>query len=119
MTLQCSDSNQSNPVHKNPSSSGISSNLSCTPFFEHMFTDTTVRHATANMLPGFAVAVMRQQQLQRRLICLTRHITQLKNKVHQAMAEMDKGTGKLLNYRQLINSPKYNKAWSLSAANKF
>jgi hypothetical protein len=35
------------------------------------------------------------------------------------MAEMDKGTGKLLNYRQLINSPKYNKAWSLSAANKF
>jgi hypothetical protein len=32
---------------------------------------------------------------------------------------MDKNTGKLLNYRQLMNSPKYKKAWSLSAANKF
>ena len=32
---------------------------------------------------------------------------------------MDKDTGKLLNYRQLMNSPKYKKAWSLSAANKF
>jgi hypothetical protein len=35
------------------------------------------------------------------------------------MAVMDKDTGKLLNYRQLMNSPKYKKAWSLSAANKF
>ncbi len=35
------------------------------------------------------------------------------------MAVMDKDTGKLLNYRQLINSPKYKTAWSLSAANKF
>jgi hypothetical protein len=50
---------------------------------------------------------------------LTRHITRLENKVHQAMAVMDTGTGKLLNYGQLMNSPKYKKAWSLSAANKF
>ncbi len=35
------------------------------------------------------------------------------------MAVMDKDMGKLLNYRQLMNSPKYQKAWSLSAANKF
>ncbi len=35
------------------------------------------------------------------------------------MAVMDKDTGKLLKYRQLMNSPKYKKAWSLSAANKF
>jgi hypothetical protein len=35
------------------------------------------------------------------------------------MAVMDKDTGKLLNYRQLMNSPTYKKAWSLSAANKF
>jgi hypothetical protein len=35
------------------------------------------------------------------------------------MAVMDKYTGKLLNYRQLMNSQKYKKAWSLSAANKF
>jgi hypothetical protein len=35
------------------------------------------------------------------------------------MAVMDNNTGKLLNYRQLMNSQKYKKAWSLSAANKF
>jgi hypothetical protein len=35
------------------------------------------------------------------------------------MAVMDTDMGKLLNYRQLMNSPKYKKAWSLSAANKF
>jgi hypothetical protein len=33
------------------------------------------------------------------------------------MAVMDKDMGKLLIYRQLMNSPKYKKAWSLSAAN--
>jgi hypothetical protein len=32
---------------------------------------------------------------------------------------MDVDTGKLLNYRQLMRSTKYNKAWSLSQANKF
>jgi hypothetical protein len=35
------------------------------------------------------------------------------------MAAMDKDTGKLLNYRQLMNSSKYKTEWSLSAANKF
>ncbi len=32
---------------------------------------------------------------------------------------MDADTGKLLNYRQLMRSTKYKKAWSLSSANKF
>jgi hypothetical protein len=35
------------------------------------------------------------------------------------MAVMDKDMGKLLNYRQLMNSPKYKKPWGLPAANKF
>jgi hypothetical protein len=35
------------------------------------------------------------------------------------MTVMDKDTGKLLNYRQLMNNPKYKKAWSLSAAKEF
>jgi hypothetical protein len=35
------------------------------------------------------------------------------------MAVMDKDLGKLLNYRHTMNSPKYKKAWSLSAANKY
>jgi hypothetical protein len=32
---------------------------------------------------------------------------------------MDADTGKLLNYRQLMRSTKYKKAWSLSSANEF
>jgi hypothetical protein len=36
-------------------------------------------------------------------------MTRLENKVYQAMAVMDKDMGKLLNYRQLMNSPKYKK----------
>jgi hypothetical protein len=53
---------------------------------------------------------MKQQQHQRGLMRLTRRITRLENKVHQAMAVMYKDTGKLLNYRQVMNSPKYQKA---------
>jgi hypothetical protein len=69
--------------------------------------------------PGYAAAIMKQQRYQCGLVWLSRHITRLENKVHQAMAVMDKDTGKLLNYRQLMNSPKYKKAWSRSAANEF
>jgi hypothetical protein len=35
------------------------------------------------------------------------------------MAVMDTGTGKLLNYHQLMRSTKYREAWSLSSANEF
>jgi hypothetical protein len=62
---------------------------------------------------------MIQQWPQYRLVHLTRRITSLENKVDQAMAVMDKDTSKLLSYRQLMNSPKYKNAWSLSAANEF
>jgi hypothetical protein len=69
--------------------------------------------------PGFAAAVMRQQRHQCGMVCLSQCITRLENEVHQAMAVMDADTGKLLNYRQLMRSTKYRKAWSLSSANKF
>jgi hypothetical protein len=62
---------------------------------------------------------MKQQRQQRGLMRLTCRITRVENEVHLAMAVMDKDTGKLLNYRQLMNSPKHKKAWSLSAANIF
>jgi hypothetical protein len=39
---------------------------------------------------------MKQQQYQRGLVQLTRRITRLENKIHQAMAVMDKDMGKLL-----------------------
>jgi hypothetical protein len=69
--------------------------------------------------PGYTAAVMKQQGQQLGLMRLTCCNTRLENKVHQAIAVMDKDTGKLLNYRQLMNIPKYKKAWSLSAANEF
>jgi hypothetical protein len=68
---------------------------------------------------GFAVVVMRQKRHRQGLIHLTCKITQLENEVYQAMAVMDADTGKLLNYRQLMQSTKYRDAWSLSLANKF
>jgi hypothetical protein len=43
----------------------------------------------------------------------------MENEVHQALAVMDKETGRLLNYRQLLRSPKHKEAWSTLAANKF
>ena len=69
--------------------------------------------------PGFAAAVMKQQQHQCGMIRLSRHITRLENEVHQAMAVTDADTGKLLNYRQLMRSTKYREARSLSSANEF
>ena len=43
----------------------------------------------------------------------------MENKVQRALAVMDKETGRLLNYRQLIRNPKYKKDWNTLAANKF
>jgi hypothetical protein len=60
--------------------------------------------------PGFAAAVTKQQRHQHRLMRPTLRITRLENKVHQALAVMEKDTGELLNYRQLITSPKYKKS---------
>jgi hypothetical protein len=120
MTAQCHYSNQPNHMHKNSSTSGNSSSLSHTPLFEHTLTYATLRHATTNTFTRLRCsAVMKKQQHQCGLMRLTCRIERLDKEVHQAMAVMDKDMGKLLNYRQLMNSPKYKKAWSLSAANKF
>jgi hypothetical protein len=35
------------------------------------------------------------------------------------MAVLDKDTGTLLNYRQLLVHPKYRQEWSVSSANEF
>jgi hypothetical protein len=63
-----------------------------------------------------AVELKRDKRQLRRL---TKRIKQLESEVHQAMAVMDADTGKLLNYRQLIRDPKYQKEWSTSSANEF
>ena len=43
----------------------------------------------------------------------------LENEVHEALAVMDRDTGKMMNYRQLIRNPKYREVWSKSSANEF
>jgi hypothetical protein len=43
----------------------------------------------------------------------------LELEVEQAMHVLDKESGKLLNYRQLLHHPKYSKEWSISSANEF
>ena len=54
---------------------------------------------------------------------LARHFSQrmqvFENEVHQAMAVLNKATGKIINYRQLMRHPTYKKDWQLSSANEF
>jgi hypothetical protein len=49
---------------------------------------------------------------------VTRPFERMENEVQQALAVMERDTGRLLNYRQLICNPKYKKAWNLLAAKK-
>ena len=58
-------------------------------------------------IPGFAATVMQQQQHQYDIVWLSRCITQLENEVHQALSVMDADTGKLLNYRQLMQTKRH------------
>ena len=46
-------------------------------------------------------------------------LKRLENEVHRALAVMDKTTGKMLNYRQLIRHPDYHAEWTRSSANEF
>ncbi len=43
----------------------------------------------------------------------------MENEVHEAPAIMDAETGKVLNYRQLMQSQKHKEKWSISSANEF
>ena len=55
--------------------------------------------------------------------CCTRRLSQcmkkMKNEVHEALAVMDTETGKVLNYRQLMQSPKHKEKWGKLSANEF
>ncbi len=43
----------------------------------------------------------------------------MENDVHKALAVMDVETGKVFNYRQLMQSKKHRETWSKSSANEF
>ena len=48
-----------------------------------------------------------------------RAFRKLEDKIEHAMHVLDKESGKMLNYRQLLHHPQYTEAWSLSSANEF
>jgi len=48
-----------------------------------------------------------------------RFLHRVEQDIEQALAGMDHGSGKMMNYRQLRKHPKYNKAWTTSSANEF
>ena len=55
----------------------------------------------------------------RNLRSTRKRFKQIENNVHKALAVMDKKSGKMLNYRQLLHHPDYKKDWCLSSANEF
>ena len=46
-------------------------------------------------------------------------MNKIQNDVYKALAVMDKSSGKMLNYRQLMRHPDYKQPWSKSSANEF
>ena len=50
---------------------------------------------------------------------LSKRIERMVNEVHKALAIMDAESGKVLNYRQLMQSKKHKETWSISSANEF
>ena len=71
---------------------------------------------------SMALAVQRKRRLKRRgriVQTFAQRIQVVENEVHQAMAVLDKTTGKMLNYRQLMRHPIHKKDWQLSSANEF
>ena len=65
------------------------------------------------------VTAVEQRRNSRHLKQTTQKLSNLEIEVHQAMAVMDGKTGRLLNYKQLMQDPKYNKNWCTSSANEF
>ena len=64
-------------------------------------------------------AAVEQRRNSRHLKQTTQKLSNLEIEVHQVMEVMDEQTGQLLNYKQLMLVPKYNKNWSTSSANEF
>ena len=63
------------------------------------------------------VAAVEQRRNSRHLKQTTQKLSNLEIEVHQAMAVMDEQTVQLLNYKKLIQDPKYKNNWSTSSAN--
>ena len=75
------------------------------------------RSKTAHLRVASAAAVRHIRIAKKR--SLTKRIERMENEVHQALAVMDAETGKVLKYRQLMQSTKHKETWSRSSANEF
>ena len=62
------------------------------------------------------MAAAKSKPVQRRL---TRRVARLENEVQRALAVMGKQSGRMLNYRQLMQQRDYKHTWSISSANEF
>ena len=63
------------------------------------------------------VAAIEERINRKHLQQTTQKINNLEVEVHQAMAVMDEHTGRLLNYKQLVQDPKYKKNCSTLSEN--
>ena len=77
------------------------------------------KSSTSRNKKGTANAAVNMQRRRRKRKTFNRRMTRLENEVHEALAVMDKETGKMLNYRQLIRHAKYKEVWTKSSANEF
>jgi hypothetical protein len=66
-----------------------------------------------------AAATTQIVRSRRRKYSVANRIKRLENEVHEALAVMDAETGKVFNYRQLMQSKKHKETWSKSSANEF
>ena len=67
---------------------------------------------------GMALAVAKLKH-DRSQIRLTKCIARVENEVMEVMAVMYADTGKMMNYRHLMQNKKYKVVWSRASANKF
>ena len=77
------------------------------------------RSKTANIRIENAAATRAKGRQRRSMQRLSKRIEKMENEVHEALAVMDAETGKVLNYRQLMQSAKQKETWSKSSGNKF
>ena len=81
-----------------------------------MRTDTATRRAD----PAPRRAGRRSSGIQQLSNASSRvRLRRLENEVHQALAVLDRKTGKMLKYRQLIRHPDFREDWTRSSANEF
>jgi hypothetical protein len=77
------------------------------------------RSKTANIRIENAAATRKKGHPKGNMQRLSKRIERMENEIHKALAIMDAETGKVLNYRQLMQSQKHKETWSKSSANEF